>query len=72
MEQIHLEQGETLHNEYNCVVCVTGDYDPYDMVLVGELNNSKYPPDFPLYQYPAIYIKYGVYTIEEYQNNNPN
>jgi hypothetical protein len=36
METIHLDQGEVLHNEYNCVVCVTGDYDPYDMVLVGE------------------------------------
>lgn len=70
MEPIYLEQGEILHNEPNRVVCVTGEYDPYDMVLVGELNNPKYPPDFPLYQYPAIYIKYGVYTIEEYEKNN--
>jgi len=51
METIHLEKGEVLHNEYNCVVCETGDYEPFDMVLVGELNNPIYPPDFPLYQY---------------------
>lgn len=65
MDKIHLEKGEVLHNEYNCVVCETGDYDPYEMVLVGELYNPIYPPDFPLYQYPAIYVKYGKYTIEE-------
>lgn len=64
METIYLEQGEVLHNEYNCVVCVTGDYLPDDMVLVGELNNPNYPPDFPLYQYPAIYIKIGKYTLD--------
>ena len=63
METIHLEKGEVLHNEYNCVVCETGDYEPFDMVLVGELNNPIYPPDLPLYQYPAVYVKYGTYDI---------
>lgn len=62
MEIIFLEKGERLHNEPNMVVCVSGEYDEYELVLVGELNNPKYPPDFPLYQYPAIYIKYGTYN----------
>jgi len=61
MEKIFLEKGQTLYNEPNRVVCLTGDYDPDELVLVGELNNPKYPPDFPLYQYPAYYIKYGDY-----------
>jgi hypothetical protein len=59
MEKIYLEKGEHLHNEPNRVVCVTGEYEPEELVLVGELNNPIYPPDFPLYQYPASYIKYG-------------
>jgi hypothetical protein len=62
---IFLEKGEILHNEPDRVVCVNGDYEQDEMVLVGELNNPKYEPDFPLYQYPAIYIKYGRYTLEE-------
>jgi hypothetical protein len=59
MEPIYLEKGETLHNEPGKVVCETGEFQPDDLVLVGELNNPIYPPDFPLYQYPAYYIKYG-------------
>jgi hypothetical protein len=62
METIFLEKGERLHNESNRVVCVTGEYNEDDLVLVGELDNKHYPPDFPLYQYPAIYIKYGKYN----------
>lgn len=64
MEKIYLEKGEILHNEPKRVVCVTGDYDYDEMVLVGELGNPIYPPDFPLYQYPAYYIKYGTYSFE--------
>lgn len=60
MEKIYLEKGEKLYNEANRVVCETGEYEPEELVLVGELNNSLYPPDFPLYQYPAYYIKYGL------------
>lgn len=60
METIHLEKGETLINESNRVVCVSGDYLPEDLVLVGELNNPIYSSDFPLYQYQAYYIKYGI------------
>jgi len=59
--EIFLEKGEVLYNEIKRVVCETGVYEPDAMVLVGELNNRIYPPDFPLYQYPAYYIKYGVY-----------
>jgi len=59
MEPIYLEKGERLYNEPNKVVCVTGEYQPEEFVLVGELNNPIYPPDFPLYQYPAYYVKYG-------------
>jgi hypothetical protein len=65
METIFLEKGEILHNEPNRVVCVTGEYQQDELVLVGELNNPNFPPDFPLYQYPAIYIKYGKYTIDQ-------
>jgi hypothetical protein len=64
MEKIYLEKGETLHNEPNKIVCVTGEYEPSEFVLVGELNNPIYEPDFPLYQYPAHYIKYGDYLNE--------
>jgi hypothetical protein len=60
METIYLEQGETLFSEVNRVVCVSGNYSPTEMVLVGELNNPIYSSDFPLYQYPAYYIKYGI------------
>lgn len=60
MEKIHLEKGESLINESNRVVCMTGDYLPEEMVLVGENNNPIYDPDFPLYQYPSYYIKYGI------------
>ena len=59
MEKIYLEQGEILHNEPNRIVCETGEYELEELVLVGELNNSIYPSNFPLYQYPAYYIKYG-------------
>ena len=59
MEPIYLEKGEILRNEPGKVVCETGEFQPDDLVLVGELNNPIYPPDFPLYQYPAYYIKYG-------------
>jgi hypothetical protein len=59
MEKIYLEKGETLHNEPNRVVCKSGEYEIEELVEVGELNNPIYPPDFPLYQYPAIYIKIG-------------
>lgn len=62
MEKIYLEKGEHLYNEPNRVVCVTGEYTPDELVLVGELNNLIYPPDFPLYQYPASYIKTGEIT----------
>ena len=65
MEKIYLEQGEQLHNEPNRVVCKTGEYEPEELVEVGELNNPIYPPNFPLYQYPAYYIKYGTSTVEE-------
>lgn len=65
MDPIYLEKGETLHNEPNKVVCETGEYQPEDLVLVGELNNPIYPPDFPLYMYPAVYIKYGTYDVSE-------
>jgi hypothetical protein len=63
---IHLENGEILHNEKNMVVCETGDYEDGQLVLVGEINNPTYPPDFPLYQYVAYYIKYGT---EPYSNS---
>ena len=59
MEKIYLEKGEPLHNEPNMVVCVTGEYDSDELVLVGELNNPMYPPDFPLYQFQAYFIKNG-------------
>ena len=62
---IHLEKGEELFIEKDRVVCQTGDYDEQEMVLVGALDNPIYSPDFPLYQYPAIYIKYGVFFNEE-------
>ena len=65
MGTIFLEKGEILYSEQNRVVCFSGEYDEDELVLVGELHNPKYPPDFPLYQYPAIYIKYGTYN-----NNN--
>lgn len=59
--EIFLEKGEVLCNEIKRVVCETGVYEPTEMVLVGDVGNPIYPPDFPLYQYPAYYIKYGVY-----------
>jgi len=59
MEKIYLEKGEQLHNEPNRIVCITGEYEPDELVLVCELNNPKYPQDLPLYQYSANYIKYG-------------
>jgi hypothetical protein len=65
MEPIHLEKGETLFSEPEKVVCETGDFHPNDLVLVGELNNPIYPPDFPLYKYPAEYIKYGTISLEQ-------
>lgn len=61
---IHLEKGDTLFNELNMVVCETGEYEHLDLVLVGEINNPNYTPDFPLYQYPAVYVKYGNYDID--------
>ena len=61
---IHLEKGEELYIEKDRVVCQTGDYEEEEMVLVGATDNPIYPPDFPLYQYPAIYIKYGVFNKE--------
>lgn len=64
MDKIYLEKGEKLFLEQNRVVCQTGEYDPDELVLVGELNNPKYEPDFPLYQYPAQYIKFGTYSEE--------
>ena len=66
---IHLEKGEELFIEKDRVVCQTGDYDEQEMVLVGATDNPIYPPDFPLYQYPAIYVKYGVFSQDE-QNQN--
>lgn len=65
MEPIYLEIGETLFSEPNKVVCETGEFLPNDLVLVGELNNPIYPPDFPLYRYSAEYIKYGTDSLEE-------
>jgi hypothetical protein len=65
MEKIYLEKGDHLCNEANRVVCISGEYEPEELVLVGELNNPTYPPDFPLYQYPAIYIKHGTTTITQ-------
>lgn len=62
---IHLEKGDLLFNEPHLIVCETGDYEPLQLVLVGETNNPVYPPDFPLYQYPAIYVKYGKYDPDE-------
>ena len=68
---IHLEQGEILFNETNMIVCETGDYENSDLVLVAELDNPEYPSDFPLYQYPAVYIKYGKYDIEGIDITDP-
>ena len=65
MEPIYLEKGETLFSEPEKVVCETGYFQSNDLVLVGELNNPIYPPDFPLYKYPAGYIKYGTYNVSE-------
>ena len=65
--KIHLEKGEELFIEKDRVVCQTGDYDEQEMVLVGATDNPIYPPDFPLYQYPAIYVKYGVFSNGETQ-----
>ena len=62
---IHLEKGEGLYIEKDRVVCQTGDYEEEEMVLVGATDNPIYPPDFPLYQYPAIYIKYGVFSQDK-------
>jgi hypothetical protein len=59
MEKIYLEQGERLYTEPTRVVCITGEYEPEELVEVGESNNPIYPPTFPLYQYPAYFIKYG-------------
>jgi hypothetical protein len=59
---IHLEKGELLFIEKDRVVCQTGDYEEQEMVLVGDTNNPIYPPDFPLYEYPAIYVKYGTFN----------
>ena len=61
MENIYLEKGERLLRESNRVVCESGEYEPDEMVLVGELDNPVYPADFPLYQYPAKYIKFGTF-----------
>jgi len=61
---IYLEKGETLFNEKDRVVCETGEYEDDQMVLVGATDNPIYPPDFPLYQYPAVYVKYGVFSKE--------
>jgi len=65
MDPIYLEKGEKLYKEPNKVVCETGEYQPEELVSVGELNNPIYPPDFPLYMYPAVYIKYGTYDVSE-------
>ena len=65
MELIYLEKGQQLITDSDKVVCVTGEYTADQLVLVGELNNPIYPPDFPLYQYPAYYIKYGTDHIAE-------
>lgn len=62
---IHLEKGEELYIEKDRVVCQTGDYEEEEMVLVGATDNPTYPPDFPLYQYPAIYVKYGVFSQDK-------
>jgi hypothetical protein len=59
MEKIYLEKGEILFSEPNKLVCVSGEYDPDELVLVGESDNPLYASDFPLYQYSAEYIKYG-------------
>jgi hypothetical protein len=61
---IHLEKGELLFIEKDKVVCETGDYESQEMVPVGDTDNPMYPPNFPLYQYPAIYVKYGVFNEE--------
>ncbi len=61
---IYLEKGELLHNEKNMVVCESGEYEDDQLVLVGELDNPEYSSDFPLYQYPAYYIKHGVENAE--------
>lgn len=70
---IHLEKGETLFIEKNMVVCETGDYEEQEMVLVREISPINFPgiftlsvpPDSTLYQYPAIYVKYGIFNREE-------
>lgn len=62
---IYLEKGETLFIEKDRVVCETGEYEEQQMVPVGATDNPIYPPDFPLYLYPAIYVKYGVFNSEE-------
>ena len=59
MEKIYLEKGERLLREPNRLVCETGEYEPEQLVLVGELDNPLYSPDFPLYQYQAHYVKFG-------------
>ncbi len=66
METIILEKGETLYREPNRVVCESGEYEPTDLVLVGELDNPLYTPDFPLYQYQAHYVKFGtVFQVDQ-------
>lgn len=65
MGKIYLEKGEKLFFEQTRVVCQSGEYDPDELVLVAELNNPIYPSDFALYQYPAVYIKFGTYEIPD-------
>jgi len=66
---IHLEKGDFLRIEKNRVVCKTGDYESLELVDVGATDNPMYPPDFPMYQYTAIYIKYGINNEEELNQN---
>lgn len=54
-EQIILNTGDKLLNEEWLIVFTGGSFHPSDLVLVKEETD-----DFPLYQYQANYIKYGI------------
>lgn len=52
---ISLKQGDIVFNNPEFKVCVTGDYNDTDLVLVytNDINN-------PVSQYQAYYVKYGI------------
>jgi hypothetical protein len=63
---ISLNQGDTLFNNPELKVCVAGDYNDTDLVLVytNDINS-------PVSQYQAYYVKYGIdYPSEPYLTSN--